>query len=151
MGMAGTWLFAVATFSTFFCLAVNAYTLTVGYPLWRYVGAAEFAAVHREYLRRLNWVITIPHVVMFFSDAGLVGWRPLFMRSASAWIVALLAWVVVGVSAFVAGPVHDRFSRQGHVDEPGMSLLMRISLGRTLMMLAASGLLLMALIQVVKG
>lgn len=145
--MPQTWLFALATFSTFFCTAVNAYTLTIGYPLWGFVGNAEFGVLHREYLQRLNSVITIPHVVMFFATGGLVVWRPAFIGLVNVWAVAALAWAVVGVSAFVAGPVHDRFSRQGHVDEPGMSLLIRISLGRTLMMLAASVLLAIAMIK----
>lgn len=145
--MGRPWLFCVATFSTFFCTAVNAYTLQVGYPLWRSIGAAEFSAVHREYLRRLNWVITVPHIVMFFSTAGLVIWRPSFMATANAWGVAALAWAVVGVSAFVAGPVHDRFSRQGRIDERGMRWLTGISLARTLMMLAASVLLSTALVE----
>jgi hypothetical protein len=145
--MARTWLFCVATFSTFFCTAVNAYTLQVGYPLWRSIGGAEFGAVHREYLQRLNWVITVPHIVMFFSTAGLVIWRPAFMAAANAWGVAALAWVVVGVSAFIAGPVHDRFSRQASIDERGMRWLIAISVGRTLMMLAASVLLFMSMLE----
>ena len=126
-------------------MAVNAYTLQVGYPLWRFIGTAEFCTVHREYLRRLNWVITVPHIVMFFSTAGLVIWRPAYLSVANAWGVAALAWAVVGVSAFVAGPVHDRFSRQGRMDERGMRWLTGISLARTLMMLAASVLLCIAM------
>jgi len=145
--MGKPWLLCVATFSTFFCTAINAYTLQLGYPLWRFIGATEFSVVHREYLRRLNWVITIPHIVMFFSTAGLVIWRPSFMAAVNAWGVATLAWMVVGVSAFVAGPVHDRFGRQGRIDERGMRWLTGISLARTLMMLAASVLLSMAMVE----
>jgi hypothetical protein len=66
------WLFIVVVFSTLFCAAVNAYTYRIAYPLWGFVGQAEFAAVHREYMRRLDWIITVPHVVMFFSAAGTI-------------------------------------------------------------------------------
>ena len=134
-------LFAVATFFTLFCAAVNAYTLRLAYPLWRAVPPEAFPAYHREYLRRLTPVITLPHIVMFFSSALLVRWRPASFGLRDAVLLFLLDTGVVLVSAFVAGPIHSRFERTGRLDAPGLTLLIRISTLRTVMMLAASALL----------
>ena len=140
MTLAGS-LFALATFSTFFCTAVNAYTLRLAYPLWRSVPPAAFAALHREYLRRLTPVITLPHVTMFFSSALLLRWRPACFDLRDATLLFALDAGVVAVSAFAAGPIHSRFERTGQLDDAGMTGLLRISTLRTVLMLAASGLL----------
>ncbi len=133
-------VFIAVAFSTIFCAAVNAYTYQIAYPLWRFVGRAEFPAVHREYLRRIDWIITVPHVVMFFSAALLVWLRPGFVGLAEAITLFALASVVIGVSAFVAGPVHGRFTRTGVCDEAGLRLLVRISALRVVLMAGACGL-----------
>lgn len=134
-------LFALAAFSTFFCTAVNAYTLRLAYPLWRTVPPEAFAAVHREYLRRLTPVITLPHIVMFFSSALLLFWRPSYFGLRDAALLFILDAGVVVISAFVAGPVHSRFERTGYLDDRGLKYLIRISALRTAIMLAASALL----------
>jgi len=138
--MLGNLLFVVVVFSTLFCAAVNAYTFQIAYPLWGFVGQPEFAAVHREYLRRLDWIITVPHVAMFFSAAGMIWLRPGFVGFAEAVVLFGLEAAVVGVSAFAAGPVHGRFTRTGVADEPGLRLLVRISALRVVLMAAACGL-----------
>ena len=140
MTLAGA-LFALATFSTVFCTAVNAYTLRLAYPLWCVVPREAFAAYHREYLRRLTPVITFPHVVMFFSSALLLRWRPASFSLQEAILLFGLDAGVVVISALAAGPIHSRFERTGRLDEPGLTWLLRISVLRTGMMLAASGLL----------
>ena len=134
-------LFAVAVFSTFFCAAVNAYTWRIGYPLWWLVGRTEFGALHREYLRVLNPVITVPHVAMFFATGALLWRRPSLLPFWAAAVVFGLATLVILLSAFVAGPVHDRFGRNGAVDAAGMRLLIVISAWRTVLMLGASAVL----------
>ncbi len=134
-------LFTLATFSTFFCTAVNAYTLRLAYPLWRAVPPAAFAALHREYLRRLTPVITLPHIVMFFSSGLLLRWHPSSFRFRDAIALFILDASVVAVSAFAAGPIHSRFERTGHLDAPGLTHLLQISALRTALMLTASYLL----------
>ena len=131
-------LMIVATVSTVFCLAVNAYTLRIAYPLWRTIPEVAFATVHREYLRLLGPVITFPHIVMFFSTAAVVARRMPVLSPASAWLGCGCAWIVVGVSAFAAGPIHTRFTRNGRIDAQGLSLLLGISAMRTLLLLAAT-------------
>jgi hypothetical protein len=140
----------VAAASTFFCLAVNAYTWRIGYALWPLVRAEDFGAFHAAYLRKLNSVITVPHVLMFFSCGALVWGRPAWLDRRMALAVCLLTWSVVGISAFVAGPVHDRFVRQRSIDERGFRRLMRVSAVRTVMMLIASGLLGLALVRALR-
>jgi hypothetical protein len=127
--------------STFFCTAVNCYTFRIAYPLWGFVGQDAFAEVHREYMRRLDWIITVPHVAMFFSTALLIAVRPAFVGRMGAMVLFALCAAVVGVSAFAAGPVHDRFTRTGIADAAGLRRLVRISALRVGLMLAASGLL----------
>ncbi len=142
-------LFVLATFSTFFCTAVNAYTLRIAYPLWRTVPLQAFAALHREYLQRLTPVITLPHIVMFFSSALLLRWRPGCFSLRDAVVLFGLDAGVVAVSAFAAGPIHSRFERTGQLEDPGLIDLLRISALRTVMMLAASGLLCLSIARAV--
>ncbi len=106
-------LLLAAAGATVFCTAVNCYTFCLAYPLWRWVGPAEFGALHRAYLRLLGPVITFPHIVMFFASGALLRWRPGWLPFAQAvWLFALDA-SVVAVSAFWAGPIHSRFERIG--------------------------------------
>lgn len=134
-------IFVVAMFATFFCATVNFYTYQVGYPLWRSVGAAELPALHREYLRRLWPVITLPHVVMFFASAAFVWRRPAFVPLWAAMLVFGLDAGVVLVSAFAAGPMHARISKLGVLDDRGYRGLMSVSAMRVVMMALASGLM----------
>ncbi len=131
-------LLVLATVSTVFCLAVNSYTLRIAYPLWRTLPDEAFAPLHREYLRLLGPVITFPHIVLFFADAALLHWRPPILPAASAWLACTCAWIVVAISAFAAGPIHDRFTRNDRIDQPGMAALLGISAARTLLLLAAT-------------
>jgi hypothetical protein len=135
--MLGRLMFLTTVVATLFCAAVNAYTYQVAYPLWRSVGAGSFKEVHQAYLELLWPVITLPHVVMFFASAGLMWWRPSFVPRGEAVAVFVLAAGVVGISAFVAGPIHGRFEQTGMADEAGMRALIAISAARVGMMMAA--------------
>ena len=134
-------LLIAAVFSTFFCTAVNAYTLRLAYPLWRYVQPDSFTTLHAAYLRLLGPVITLPHIVMFFSTAALLWRRPAGMSLTEAWLVFGCAAAVVLLSAVVGGTVHGRFARTGVLDEAGMRHLLALSWTRSLLMFAASGML----------
>ena len=132
-------LFLIAAFTTVFCAAVNAYTLRIAYPLWQWVGPGEFAAVHQNYLRLLEPVITFPHIIMFFASAALIRYRPgWFSLREAIWLFALDA-AVVAVSAFGAGPIHSGFERTGVLDPAGLHWLLVISALRTVLMFAACG------------
>ncbi len=137
--MVAGWLFGISLFANVFCAAVNVYTWLLGYPLWGYAGR-EFPAVHREYMRRLTPVITVPHVVMFFASLACASRRAGGMSGAQGWMVFGLDAAVIGVSIAVAGPVHDRFTRQGF-DEAGLQRLVTVSAWRSAMMLTACALL----------
>lgn len=137
--------FLAALFSTIFCTAVNCYTYRLAYPLWRKVSAEGFPALHREYLRQLNPVITLPHVVMFFSSGALLFRRPALLSLPVAVATFGLNTVVIVVSAFAAGPVHTRFTRRQSCDEGGLRRLIGISALRSVLMLTASALYLRVL------
>ena len=132
-------LFLVAAFATIFCTAVNCYTLRLAYPLWRWVGPAEFGPLHKAYLRLLGPVITFPHIVMFFASGALLRWRPDWLSFVDAASLFALDAGVVAVSAFRAGPIHSRFERDAALDETGLRRLLHISALRSVAMLAASG------------
>ena len=134
-------LFLVAGFATVFCTAVNCYTLRLAYPLWRWVGPAEFGELHKAYLRLLGPVITFPHVVMFFASGALIRWRPTWISGSQAVLLFAIDALVVAVSAFWAGPIHSRFARSGVADEAGLRRLLQISTLRSVLMLAASALI----------
>jgi hypothetical protein len=139
--------FALTAFSVCFCFAVNAYTWRIGYALWPLVADEDFGGFHTRYLARLSSVITIPHVLMFFASACLAATRPPWFGAVSAFMTCALAWAVVGISAFLAGPVHDRFSKNARMDDAGFEQLIWISIARTLMLLVASGLLFRGMLQ----
>ena len=145
-GLGRTALFALAAFSTVFCAAINAYTYRIAYPLWQWVGQQSFPALHREYLRRLTPVITVPHVVMFFSSGLLLWLRPPYLAPWQAGLLFALDAGVVLVSAAAAGPIHTRFERERTLDPVAFARLLRISALRTGMMLAACVLLLQVLV-----
>jgi hypothetical protein len=136
------WLFLTALAATIFCTAVNCYTYRLAYPLWRWVVAKNFGALHKEYLRRLAPVITAPHVVMFFASGLLLRWRPLFFTLHATIVLFILDAGVVLVSLLAAGPIHSRFERTGTLDDSGLNRLIAISAVRSLMMLAASAVML---------
>ncbi len=137
--MIAGWVFGVSVLANCFCAAVNLYTWRLAYPLWAFAGA-DFEAVHREYLRRLTPVITVPHVVMFF--AGLASaLRPVPKAPLwESWAVFGLDTAVIAASVGLAGPVHTRFATQG-LDEAGLRRLIGVSAWRSGWMLTACGLL----------
>ncbi len=136
--MTGRLILAAVVFSTFFCTAVNCYTWRLAYPLWHSVDDVAFARLHAAYLRLLGPAITLPHVVAFFSSAALLWHRPWWVSLRGAAAVFIVVTLVILLSAFVAGPVHSRFTRQGRTDAAGMRLLWRVSAVRSLLLLAAS-------------
>ena len=139
------WVFGLSFLANVFCAAVNVYTWLLGYPLWGFAGAG-FGAVHREYLRRLTPVITVPHVVMFFAGWAGVRWRLAAMPLWASFAVAGLDTAVIAFSVLVAGPVHDRFARAG-LDAGGLRTLVRVSAWRSGMLAASCGLLLSVLVR----
>ncbi len=144
-------IFIVAILSTVFCAAVNAYTYRLAYPLWRWVGPREFGALHTEYLRLLTPVITVPHVLMFFACGALIFLRPAYMARWEAVALFTLAATVVGVSAWIAGPVHSQIERTGVLDDAGFTRLMTVSAGRVGMMMLSCGLLFRVLLRGLGG
>jgi hypothetical protein len=147
----GALAFVIAAFATIFCTAVNCYTARIAYPLWRQVDPASFGAFHREYLRLLAPVITLPHIVMFFASAALLRWRPACVSLPQAAALFALDAAVVALSAFWAGPIHSRFERTGLLDQTGISTLIRISVLRSVLMLAASGLVSSIILQAIRS
>ena len=135
----------LALLSTILCLAVNAYTYRIAYPLWRETTAGDFPRIHAAYLRLLTPIITLPHVAMFFANTYLALKPPSWLPRTSATAIFILTTLVILLSAFVAGPIHDRFQRTATHDAPGLETLIRLSALRTLLMALATAILLVHL------
>ena len=135
-------VFIATLLSVVFCWAVNCYTLRITYPLWGTLDPANFGRTHAEYMRRLTPVVTLPHIAMFFSSMALLRWRPTTVTPRDAVLIFLLGTTVILISAFIAGPVHARYTSQAAIDVDGQQILLRVSLWRVLLMTAATGLVL---------
>ena len=135
----------LALLSTIVCLAVNAYTYRIAYPLWREATPADFPRIHAAYLRLLTPIITLPHIAMFFSTAYLALRPAPWLPRPAAIAVFSLATLVILLSAFLAGPIHDRFTRNAALDPTGLEHLIRLSALRTVLMSVSTAILLRSL------
>ena len=149
--MAGLAFFLTTLVSTFFCTAVNCYTVQIAYPLWRSVAGDHFPALHQEYLKRLWPVITLPQIVMFFASAGLLWRRATYVDAWHAATIFGLNSAVIIISAFVAGPIHSRFTRERALDEPGLRRLIAISAIRVGLMLCSCWILVAVLLHALRA
>ena len=138
--------FITLLLATTFCLAINLYTWLLAYPLWQFAGPA-FPTIHREYLRRLEPVITLPHVILFFASLAACYWRT--MPLAVSLLILALNTLVIAVSIAIAGPIHTRFTRHGF-DLPGLRRLLHVSAIRTLLLLTSTALLTWRLTQILR-
>ena len=135
----------LALLSTIVCLAVNAYTYRIAYPLWRHTTPEDFPTIHTAYLSLLTPIITLPHIAMFFANAYLALEPPPWLPRPQAAAIFILTTSVILLSAFVAGPIHDRFQRSATLGPPGLERLIHLSAIRTLLMAAATTIFLLHL------
>jgi hypothetical protein len=84
---------------------------------------------------------------MFFASGALVFLHPASMPSWCAVVVFGLNAGVVVVSAFGAGPIHDRITKAGVMDDGDYRGLMRISAARVVMMALVCAVLFAAMLR----
>lgn len=118
-------VFVIAAFATFFNNALHWYTQVTTYPLFGWVGKAEFVSFHKEYERRLMFSIYAPYTLLMLSTLLLIFFRP--AEIGLSWVLILLALnaSVMIVSLKFGVPIHNRLDSQGYSDKRGIKGLIR--------------------------
>ncbi len=129
----------VATaFATYFFTAIIWYTHILGYPLWRWVGKAEFPALHREYLRRLPLIVQLPYTFLIGSNGLLFFFRPTTLSRGPVAVLFLLHALVLIVSVAFAGPLHGRLQTEEQCTPDALRRLLFYNSIRVLLMATSS-------------
>jgi hypothetical protein len=71
-----TVIFALFICTTFFNLALHWYTQVVTYPLFSFIGKAEFVDYHLAYQKRLPFSIYIPYSLLMVLNVLLFVYPP---------------------------------------------------------------------------
>lgn len=118
-------VFVIAASITFFNNALHWYTQVTTYPLFNWVGQAEFGSFHKEYERRLPFSIYLPYTLLMLSTLLLTVVRPAEIKLE--WVLVLLALnaSIMLISLRFAVPIHDRLQRQGYPDKGSILRLIR--------------------------
>lgn len=97
--------------ATWFMIGLIWTIQTVHYPLFRRVGAADFARYEAEHTRRMGALLILPAVAEIVTGALLVWERP---PAVDLWMV-IVAGAVLAVTwimtALVHAPLHARLSK----------------------------------------
>ena len=111
-----TSIFLVAVFATFFNNALYWYTQITTYPLFAWVGKQEFVPFHKEYERRLLFLIYLPYTLLMVSNTLLFFIRPASMGVAWVAILFMLNLSIMAESLALAAPIHAQLDREGKHD-----------------------------------
>ncbi|MFN0089995.1 MAG: hypothetical protein ACKVWR_06940 [Acidimicrobiales bacterium] len=85
----------------------------VSYPLYRAVGAADFAAYHARYKEAIPWVVVVPGFVCFLAGAAFPWTRPRAVSLAAAALVSVASLTALLSTVAWAIPAHDKLDRAG--------------------------------------
>jgi hypothetical protein len=133
-------IFSLVSAATFLSGMISFYSHSVTYALWPYVGPDEFKELHRRYTAKLALLVSVSHG--FWAGCGLLlvlvpSDRFCFLDGALNVTIALL---VIGLSLFVAAPLHAALGRTGIKGNPAYGRLMIVSRVRVMLgMLAGLG------------
>ena len=81
------------------------------YPLWRYVGAAQFAAYHQAWWRSIWGVVLAPAALVFVGSLLMLRWRTPDAPAWAAWLGAGLQVALAAGTALWWGPLMARLER----------------------------------------
>lgn len=99
-------LLLVHAAATLLMLGVILVVQWVHYPLFRYVGAADYPTYQAEHMRRITWIVG-PLMGTELVTAGLLVWGPPPVVPAwAAWTGLGLVGVIWGTTALVQVPLH---------------------------------------------
>jgi hypothetical protein len=85
----------------------------VSYPLYRAVGAEDFATYHLAYNAAIPWVVIVPGFVTFLASAAFPWTRPHEVSRTAAAVVSVAGVVSLLSTVLWAIPMHDRLDAIG--------------------------------------
>ena len=118
----------------------------MSYPLFRAVGAEDFAAYHQQYNGSIPLVVIVPGFAAFLGGIAFWWTRPADVPRPVAAVVALGGLTSVLTTVLWAIPMHARLDEVGQSAETIDSLVLA-NVPRTVALTASTGLLLWTLVR----
>lgn len=134
------WNLVALTALTSYSTALGWQAQRVSYPLYRAVGADDFAGYHRRYDRAIPVVVIAPGFAAFLAGAAFPWTSPREVPAPAAAVVGASGAVSLLATVLWAIPCHARLDREGRTEETLQSLL-RANLVRSLALSAATAVL----------
>lgn len=139
------------SWSTAGLAAVTAYSAGIGwqaqvvsYPLYRAVGAQDFAAYHLQYDDAIPFVVIAPGFAAFLGGIAFWWTRPTDVPRSVAAVVSVGGLVSALTTVLWAIPLHDRLDRVGQ-SAATIDQLVLANAPRTVALTVSTGLLLWVL------
>ncbi len=101
-------ILALHAIATAFMTGVIWWVQLVQYPLFDRADATAFPAFHREYTRRVSWVVGPAMTLEAVTGIALLGMNP---SDSLLWLGALLLGILWGSTAFLQVPIHRQLER----------------------------------------
>lgn len=118
-----TWYLVGLSGMAAYSAAISWQAQLVSYPLYRSVGAAEFAAYHQAYNEAIPFVVILPGFLTF-AGAIAFGWaRPTWVGRRATRVVAVSGAVALLSTVLWAIPRHNELDRTGPLPATIDSLL----------------------------
>lgn len=139
-----TWTTAGLAALTAYSAGVGWQAQLVSYPLYRAVGAEEFAAYHLQYNDSIPLVVIAPGFAAFLGGVAFWWTRPAGVPRWAAGVVAVGGLTSALTTALWAIPMHDRLDEVGRSAETIDSLVLA-NVPRTVALTLSTGVLLWVL------
>lgn len=139
-----TWATAGLAALTAYSAGVGWQAQLVSYPLYRAVGAEEFAAYHLQYDHSIPLVVIAPGFAAFLGGVAFWWTRPAGVPPWAAGVVAVGGLTSALTTALWAIPMHDRLDRIGKSAETIDGLVLA-NVPRTVALTVSTGVLLWVL------
>jgi hypothetical protein len=117
--------------STFFMLGLTWFVQVVHYPLFPFVGRAEFPGYHDRHSKLTAWLVLPPMIIELLSSI-LLALNPPAGKSGLALAGAVLAVLIWALTALLAAPAHGRIGRDG-LNQQSHARLLSVSWVRSLL------------------
>ncbi len=133
-----TVLFIALVVLTVFNNAIQVYIHFEAYPLFKYVGKAEFPAYVEQYEKRLAVPLMLPYGLTVLSNLALVFVRPEAINVVGVIVVLVLNLSVAAVTLTQVTAPYEEIKAAGTANIEAMPRLMRINLVRLVLSTLAS-------------
>ena len=108
------WIFLITLAFTLYMVGVIWSMQALEYPLFAYVGQAEFPAYHARHNRALPFLVILPSLLALLSAVLLIWSRPSGVPLWGALVVVVIDVAVVISTAVGQAPLHTKLDREGH-------------------------------------